>query len=642
MVGERDLVRYSSRAGRILLVRALLVKRARIKLDAVYDLECAKWTQFVCGGYCTADGDYTLFRNQEKLAEHIIAQRGYLWAHAGGRYDHKWLLDYANELGCATTISNAGSRIVGARVDGNLYLRDSWALIPLSLKALTQSQGVSKQELDLPCYCAVSCGGYCSIATDMPIAQRHRLEEYLEHDCKSLVEALHSLQGFADTNDLDMKMTMGASAWATARRWLELRPADLDANEHTFIRRALYGGRCQNIWPGEHSGIAEIDVASMYPWRLRETELPTGKRTRLYGSDAMRALAEQRPGFYACVVYVPKQHLPPLPVRTRLRIAYPTGRLSGCWALPEILYAIEECGATLETVQECIVFSHLTRAGDKGLFAPFLDKCFDLRKKYGKTSALGEYMKLFPNSLIGKFGANPDKQEYFANPKTLRKCAGIGPCALSCSKRCGAMGEISEHIWSRYQYSLDECAWLHYSAYSLATARIEWHRQAMSLNGGEDVCYGDTDSLYYIASNHRRTRRVHVPTNTPAMLGEWEDKSWSFKKDIPEYLGDWDKANFIAPKTYILWRNGKCKTMAKGLGAPRDVPIELGRVYPAKGVVGFRRGATIGTLFYAQSEDMSPAALLAGRVPGRKAQAGTGDRILLPDGRTRAPRSDEI
>lgn len=618
-------------------------KRRDIQIDAVYDLECANWTDFVCGGYLESDGTYQLYsehrsagpvNDQTRMADMMLARGGTVWAHGGGFYDHKWLIDIAARRNYTADISSAGPRIVTARI-GKLNLRDTYALIPATLKELTAGQGIHKEELDLPCICENKCAGYCSIKRDMPVARYRRLTEYLRADCESLMQAMQKVRAYAADNDLDMTATVGSSSWRTMQRWLGLPPADLDANEHTFARGGYYGGRCQIPWPGEHRDVYRYDVSSMYPWSMKELAMPIGQHTRVYGADARAAFGREAPGLYQCTIDVPDMHLPPLPYRTKNRISYPTGRLTGTWCLPEIQYALS-IGCKLRDVGEAIYWH---RKAEK-LFAPYVDKHFDLRAAVGKKSPVGIWLKFRLNSPTGKLGANPEKEHFFVNPSVIKKCPSSERCKYDgqwdcarcceyhCTQRCGAMAEHSDYIWSQYRYHLDDCAHVEWASYLTAGARIEWHRQAVSVADGWDVLYGDTDSLRTLQP---RTRRIGLT------LGLWNDEG-----RIKRFVGH-------APKTY--WEehytddSGACPlcksrlesgtvcshidAKAKGLGAPRDKPLELGKVYPRKGVIGLKHGAKLGTLFTAKDG-------------GRKARFGTGDRVLLDNGRTRAPTVTEV
>lgn len=600
------------------------MKRREIKIDAVYDIECSNWTDFVCGGYLSSNGDYHLFSNHksapstlndEAMASHILATGGMTWAHFGGKYDHKWLIDKAAARGYSVNIAAAGSRIVTAQC-GKLQLRDSWALVPVSLKDLTQSQGVHKEKLDLPCICAEKCGGFCSISNDMPTPQYRRLVEYLYHDCKSLMLSLEGIQEFAREHDIDLGATVGSSSWRTIQRWLGIPNADLDANDHSFARRGYYGGRTQLYKPGTHYDLNEFDVSSMYPWSMRSHEMPCGDYRRLLGRDAFNAFCHDKPGVYSCVVKVPECHIPPLPFRTPKRIAYPTGKIHGAWALPEIQYAIER-GCELVSIDECIVWDEM-----RMLFGPYVDHLFALRRKAGKSTPQGIWLKFMLNAPTGKMGSNPDKERFMVNPEYFVKCPGVAPCifdgdrecgrccAVHCNRRCGAMAEHSEHIWSEYKYSLDACAHIHKAAYLTAHSRIELNRQQISVNDGLDVVMSDTDSVH---CGEERTR------NIGSDLGQWENK------------GRWRVFHGIAPKTYtgIKEKDDELINRAKGLRVPKDVPLEELKEYKASGVIGLSRGAKLGKLFVASMES-------------RKAQRGVGDRIIIADGLTRAPTIEEV
>lgn len=602
------------------------MKRREIQIDAVYDIECANWTQFVCGGYLRSDGSYSLFSehisapshlNGDALAQHIIASGGMTWAHFGGKYDHKWLLDYAARQGYSADIGAAGARIVTARI-GRLALRDSWALVPVSLRDLTAFQGVQKQELDLPCICEQKCGGYCSIARDMPHAQYARLCDYLEADCKSLMLALERIQEYARENDLDLGATVGSSSWRTIQRWLGIPDASLDASEHTFARGGYYGGRTQLYMSGMHERVHENDVSSMYSWSMRDHAMPIGQQRTSIGSSAARCLAEQRPGVYAATIDVPGSHIPPLPYRTSARITYPTGRLQSTWTLPEIEHA-RELGCTVLGVSECMTWER-----EAFIFAPYVDALFALRLKAGKKTPQGIWLKFMLNAPTGKIGSNPDKERFFINPKELTKCPGNKPCPRQglgdcgyccdthCNRKCGAYAEHSEHIWSSYMYKLDACAHIQMAAYLTSYARIELNTNQLARNEGRDVVMSDTDSIFSLED---RTR------NRGSDCGQWE-----YKGLRKRFFG-------IAPKTYWFEsEEGAIESRAKGLGLRKGTMIEAGKDYPTRGVIGLKSGAKLGALF-------TPSSALE---LSRKASQGVGDRVLLSDGTTRAPRIEEL
>lgn len=596
--------------------------RRRIQIDAIYDIECQDWTQFVCGGYLKSNGDFYLYsdhisadshRNQDAMANCILSNGGHVWAHYGGKYDHKWLIDIAARRQHGCILIAAGARIISATI-GHLKLRDSFALIPVSLAELTESQGVHKEKLDLPCICGDDCGGYCSIARGMPTPQYRRLCDYLRADCESLKESLERVQDFGDEHDIDLCPTVGSSSWRTMQRWLNLPNADLDPNDHNFVRSGYFGGKVLLAIPGTTFDVEEYDVSGMYPWSMSSFPMPDGIHRSVSGSDARAAFDHCKPGIYNATIDVPEMHLPPLPYRIATRVAYPFGTISGTWALPEIQYA-ESIGCKVLDVHRAMIWSH-----EEIKFAPYVDKLFDLRLLAGKTTPQGIWLKFMLNAPTGKMGSSPDKDRFLVNPDYIRKCNGTGPCwqdgkrdcgrccERHCTRKCGAMAEHSDYIWSEYKYHLDTCAHIEWASYLTANARVEQHKQHVSVDNGLDVVYGDTDSCYALNERSRR-------------LGSTKGL-WEYKGRCSEFHG-------IAPKTYWFVRDGKTVSKAKGLNAPRDKPIEVGREYPARGVVGLRKGASLGTLFTKKADS-------------RIATQGTGDRILLDDGTTRAPHVREL
>jgi hypothetical protein len=605
--------------------------RRDIEIAAVFDIETQEWDRYVVGGLLDAAGAYLDFdyRREDRLVDAILGTEGAVWAHSGGTFDLKWLLDHVAERGLSAQIVAAGSRIVFAKV-GKCSLYDSRALCPLSLEAFTKGQGIEKQKLSLPCVCGNTCGGYCSIRRDMPAAHWKRVKEYLEHDCRSLMAGLLSLRGFAADNDLDLGATVGGSAWRNAKRFFGLPNADLDRQEHKIARAGYYGGRVQLVRPGRSPRGYEYDVASMYPWTLASFPLPVGAHRIVVGADARAAHRNAKPGIYTARVAVPETHLPPLPLRydNETRLAYPSGTFRGTWPLPELNHA-EECGSIVLDIERAIVWER-----EELIFREWIDRLFALRTKVGKKSPLGQFVKLYLNSLTGKFGSNPERLAFAINPKQIFMCRTSSPCARDdgedcgsccewhCSQKCGATIQYSKHVFARPVYHLDDCAHVQWSGYLTAQGRIALHRQQIAFGEGLDVIYCDTDSVF--------TTRQRFE-NIGSALGQWE-----FAGGFRNFFG-------IAPKVYTYDHDpetcerghgehkecdGRKTQKAKGVRlGKRDLII--GESYEAGGIVGFRAGAALGKLF--QRNTMR-----------RKIDRQYGDRVPIADGITRAPRVREL
>lgn len=591
--------------------------RRDISVDAVFDIETEDWDKFVVGGLYYSDGRYKEFdwTREEDMCREIMSIHGTVWAHAGGIFDIKWFLDFASKWGLFCNIVAAGSRIVQVTI-GELKLCDSFALCPVKLKDFTEGQGVSKEALELPCICGNQCGGYCSISRTMEPKLLARLREYLRKDCISLFEALQTLRSYAATNDLDLGATIGSSAWRNAQRFLGLPNATGTPAEHKFLRQGYYGGRVQLYKPGLNVTGHEYDVNSMYPWALKTFPVPIGDKRRDYGASAKRVFLNDRDGIYQGTVTVPESHLPPLPFRYNggNKTAYPYGTFASTYTLPELQYAIS-LGCEFQP-HECVTWERTEQ-----VFGPWIDRLFALRLQApgGKKSPMGTFVKLYMNSLTGKLGSNPDRDKFVINPSDIRICTAKSRCAAAdgmdcghccekhCSGKCGAHTQYSERIFFSKTFRLDPCSHVQWTAYVTSHARITLNKQQRAFNDGYDCIYSDTDSLF--AENPRTTA-------IGKGLGEWD------------YAGQFTNFVGIAPKCYYFERDGKLIRKAKGIKLPAMGGIIPGNEYQSTGIVGFRAGAKLGTLFKK-------------RTMTRKLSEQPGDRIKTDYG-SRAPHVSEL
>lgn len=583
-------------------------KRRDITVDAVFDIETQDWDKFVAGGFLTSDGVYKEcdWKHEEEFARFILNFEGTVWAHNGGGFDYKWLLDWLIDLypDRKAIITSAGPTIIAVRI-GKLRLFDSFALVKISLAEFSKGSGVEKNETGLECSCGNFCGGYCRIRRGMPRSEWDLLLAYLRADCESLLSSLERLRAFASENDIDLGATVGGSAWRNAYRTLDLPGSSLSVSDHFFARDAYFGGRVQLLRPWSAHGW-EFDVNSMYPSRLANCALPVGDPTLVWGSDAKESFRMLEPGCYMANVTVPKMHLCPLPVRTGERVIYPYGSFSGTWCLPE-LEAAAFLGCEID-VKQALVWP-----AERVIFKDWIDKLFDIRLSApgGKKGPLGTFIKYYMNSLTGKFGAKPIVQRIIVNPdepieEHLCRCKG------KCSGECGCWEPIDDagYIVGQKSFRIEPCAHVEWAAYLTSQARVEWLTQALSLgDGGLSMVYGDTDSLF---SERELTRNIGKG------LGQWSSDG-----EYSHFVG-------IAPKVYSFERAGSVKLKAKGVPLTRmkDAPESIkeatrraerqriisGESLYRTGVVGFKKGASNGKFFEAARGS-------------RKVSQGYGDRL---------------
>lgn len=605
----------------------------------VFDIETQDWDTFVCGGHLDPSGAYLAYdwKAEDDFVDHLLSIEGTLWAHSGGTFDFKWILDHALHRGLKVRAIASGSSIVKLWLGKRLALMDSHALFKISLAKLTAAQAVKKVKLELPCRCGKECGGYCSIRRDMPAREMKQVLYYLEQDCRSLFDAIEGFRAYAAAHDLDLCATVGSSAWRNAKRYLGLGKSALDSWGHKAARRSYYGGRTQVLRPYAESGF-ECDANAMYPSMIASVPLPVGEVEALSGRDAALAFERGREGVFMAKVLVPPMHIPPLPRRCGTgRIAYPTGAFVGTWTAPELRYAAE-LGVSVD------VSDGLIWEGSGVVFEPWVKKIWGLRFEApgGKSGPLGTWLKFIANSLTGKLGMDPLRETIEFDPD-LKSCRPKNACRLGgdadcgrccrgvlvdgrwtrahCSGWCGSHKPVFPElgIYSKQVWRIDDCAHPEWAAYLTSSARVLLHRQLVADGeGGLTSVYCDTDSVF---STTRRTWRMGD------QLGEFEDR------------GPFSSFRALAPKVYSYEKGPDLTVRAKGIFLPKK-PTELRAAFEAladgksvgearSGIIGFKAGARRGKFF------------MAGSRLRRVRDIGYGDRFLTPDGWTRPPTAKE-
>ncbi len=601
--------------------------RSELEITGVFDIETEAWDKFVLGALLLADGEFAVYdhKHEDELVDAILAVEGTLWAHNGGRYDVLWFLEHARRRGLTCEVFATSARVTLVKC-GTLSIRDSAAIIPLSLADAARLAGREKSSTGLPCTCVRPCGGYCSIRRSMPRPLRRALTEYLETDCRVLIETLQTLQDYASSWDLDLKGTIGASAWATAKRQLGLPNANWGktGRVYRFAREGYYGGRTQVFRPDAPAGY-RYDINSAYPAALSRTKLPIGEWSTLDNAqDAQKAYLAGAPGLYRAQVTVREdEFIPPLPVRTSTRVAYPVGTFVGVWTDLELAEA-EASGIVIERFNRAVTWS------DAGLaLKPFVDRIWDLRHRAGKSTPMGKWLKLYANSLTGKLAQRPETEQVMLSPIDPKACPADGICLgilcgrmcckHACSRKCGRWDNLDADgtLWTRPLWRIGQCAHVHWAAYLTAATRIELRRQLVA--DGQDglsAVYCDTDSVYATEARFN---------NIGPGLGEWMEEG-TFRNFVA-----------LAPKTYRYEDPAKNTAAARSKGIPDAVGVwdDLVAHRPValeRGVKQLRTAARGESLF--ERRTMTRALAYDG--------FHYGDRVLQADGRTYPQKLDEL
>lgn len=566
-----------------------------LRVDAIWDIECADWDKFAVGAIWIRDEGVTVCRTENELADALLSlpPNATAWAHAGGRYDVLWLLDWCRRNGDVpeAQIRLSGSSIASLSIKRGPVLRDSCRLIPMALKqACTMFDGTRKDSLDLPCICGRMCGGYCSIRVDMRGNERARVEEYLVADVESLRDTLTALVEYAGTNQLKLAGTVASTAWRTAKERCNLSDAEWDLRAYKIARAGYYGGRVE-VNQLTAPRITRWDRASAYPAALREP-VPCGPMRVLDERTAKLAYGRDKPGIYHAVIDVPDQLAPPLPVRHGARLVYPWGRLHGAWTRDEI-HRAEESGAKVVAITAGVAW-----AEEKPLLAPHVEHCFTLRKD-AESKSLKTWLKFVANALTGAFAQDPEQDVVMLGD-------------YSDDGRYEQVGRY-DWIWRRTVFRVSQRAHVHWAATLTARARIELHRQIE--HAGSAWCYSDTDS---VIATKRLTRNVGTE------LGQWQHE------------GDAHDYKAIAPKVYT-YVDDDGQRFARAKGIP-DAVREWDRINQGDTVI-LNRGvksllvAARGDAIFARND---------GHRTLKPRDGWVGARIRIGSTRTRAPSIAEV
>lgn len=590
-------------------------KRVGIDVDFIFDIETESWDKFTVGGLLDVKEDIFFWypaSEEENYAKHLLGLDGTLWAHNGGRFDTLWLAEWIRRLGLKAEVFASSARITLLKCN-NVQVRDSFALVPLALSDAAGIAGLSKLATGLPCICNRDCGGYCSIKRQgMAPDEFNRLVKYLEQDCRADAAVLQRLEEYARQKDLDLRGTIGASAWATARRRYNLPDAKWDSAHYALARKGYYGGRVQVFRPLVNFEAHSYDINSAYPDALARIELPVGKPT--ISDDPSEDFLNGWPGIYTATVFVPPHmHIPPLPWRSRTgRIHYPIMRFTGTWTELELKDAVNNHGVEILQFGPSIIWPRT-----EPVLKAFAKEGWALRAEAGKASSLGKWCKWFLNSLTGKLAQKPETETCFIDGDYENTCPANGLChgalcGLStigcCPHRCMGtcttarpIGKAGSGIWATRKYRIPTNGFVQWAAYLTSATRIKLGNQLRDDNAyGLTAVYTDTDNA---VTTSPRTDGIGDEGTLGAWLFEGR-RLGTYITDDGGYLEFIPAFEALGPKMYRMRtefpdkKGNHVKVRAKGISEPdwnllkAHLPVTM-----ARGVQQFRTAARGDRLF---------------------------------------------
>lgn len=442
----------------------------------------------------------------------------------------------------------------------NYKIHDSFKILPMGLKKLSKDFEVEHGKLDLWEEVQKT---YPNQYTDLvDFLDRCDVDDelylrYLGYDVISLYEIIQKLM---DVSGLSEKEFVKIVSTASLSRYLFKNgykgiqfknPLNTktdyeimcqynwknDLDLEMFFRSGYCGGRTEVFKIIGDEPLNHYDVNSEYPYVMAEFEYPVGKCEYINTPNRAKSEFEQwqkyriGTGFIHAEIYIPQQHIPPLPVKMG-KLVFPCGNVFGVWTYPELQFAIENCGVEIKEVFSIAYFRNTYP-----VFRNFVKEFSKLKEQatIERNESLRTFAKLILNTGYGYTGMTREKTSLddISNQHkySVEEIKYI-------NEKLGYI-EVESHIKSEYiQVQIAS----HVTAY----ARLVLLKALLYANENGEVYYCDTDSV---------VTNVTLPE-------EMVDKS---------RLGAWDleatpiQSIFLRPKVYAEVLADKTNIKFKGI-----------------------------------------------------------------------------
>lgn len=470
------------------------------------------------GAYqCNGLDEVSLCITPDDVIDAVFAEknRGAIWyAHNGGEYDYKYLLTallarqkrIGDDKMQIHIITQGKNRVIGFKVryrNQTYEFRDSYALMPSSLKTLTQQLAPEYEKEDF---------NHETTLFDISIPH-HR--SYLETDVRGLMAVLVRFKALIrETFGIDVGWTAASTA---LRAWLASLPKHVryyrqPKRVREFCRRAYFGGMVALRDTNWHEDVTGLDVNAMYPYVMLGG-VPCGFAcyTTHYEPN--------RPGIYHVQVTVPSENVYPMaPWRDiGYGVAWPTGTFSTYMCSHE-LDDIARYGCTF-TVLEGYAFDRIEYP-----FENFVRKCEQLELEH-KGTALAMCVKIMRNSLYGKFGTRETTESYVLSEN--EPTGGNHAESMYMPAIDTQTGEPLELLWTCAQTLDAPYLKPEWAAWITAGARC-LNRSVAYAVGLDAWLYCDTDSNAFTSSAVQHAR-LNGAINTEPGYGNLKiEKSYQF------------------------------------------------------------------------------------------------------------------
>jgi len=588
---------------------------------AGYDIEAENWVEVTLVCHVDEYGNRCAFPTLAAYLDWLYSPAfsgTTVFAHYGGRYDHRFLIAEAAKRGWDFHTAQSGGSIVLLSVTSSsmpdpmhpgkylpnpsprtLAFGDSYRIMPDSLKKIGDTVGLPKIDLDPS-----------TLATKTP----SEVLEYCFRDCDIVVKGLQRMRDTLTKAGADFAFTLASIAARynrrdTGIRWGEFVVKDghkWGPHPNTVLwdgpcYESYHGGRCdvfkrshwldaagrpmQRLFGSEDSPIYWYDVVSSYPASMREL-LPLYYQG-FYRYNPKHSIDKflSHCGVTDCDIYVPPAFITCLPVTNEKsgRLEFPWGYLSGKWTNIELQEAVKH-GAVIRHIRG------QWRFDAKPFLRKFVDRFYALRQK--AITANDEFekyaYKILLNSAYGKTVETIERRAYFT----------IGEMAKAIKDGCVVKGTPTMGVFMSVSQEVGPYRHTAAGSYITAYSRLKLFRMARLMHEkGAALYYCDTDSLML---------DMRIPEAlTGTGLGDWK-----LEAELKEL-------EIILPKVYrAVPLKGKTIYKCKGCPIerkwePEDMPLKrweafknlrydedetAAEILGNDGVTGFVEDVNAGTL----------------------------------------------
>ncbi len=377
------------------------------------------------------DGEsYREFNNFNNFLNFTLRKRYYnynIYAHNGGRFDFKFLLDDLSKFDYDFNIVDVNGNILQIEIPMVYYYNDSGVKLPKYTIKFRDSYMLMKDSLHKLSYSfnvphkKIECNFFnkntkenLSPPNNLPYEDKFenwdKFCEYLEYDTIGLYECIRYFENVLHSFGGNIKLTIASTALSLFKNnylhsWIypvnkqikigHLLGKDIFINIEDEIRKYYIGGRTEiDKRYGEY--LFYYDINSLYPFVMQSNEFPVSSPLFVLPEQ----LSKNDKGFLMCDIYYDenkcKSGLPFLPVKlfnkNFNKLIYPTGKWSGLYDIDVINFA-KDLGYEVD-IKYGFIFDY------EPIFKDFINDMYSLRKENDSYNIIFKYIM---NSSYGKF-----------------------------------------------------------------------------------------------------------------------------------------------------------------------------------------------------------------------------------------------